>query len=132
MGVCITKDNDMVIGKYIDDYYNRMQIHVVRNGIIFIADIRDRKKWMEEMLKMNETAVLSDLGESHARSVLISNLQQAGYNNQVINDVIGRLLEGKSIGISSKNNLYFQMNNILGVNNIDPYDRSDNKGDINN
>lgn len=116
---------NIAIGKFINKYYNRLQIHVIRNGIVFVEDIRDRKKWMSEMLKMNETAVFSDLGEDAARIQLVRDLTGAGYNNQVIADVIGRLHNDDN---KNKNRPY-QINNILGVNNTVNHDRECNIND---
>jgi hypothetical protein len=42
--------------KYI--YYNRLHITILRNGITFYADIRDRAYWHSEMLRWGETTVM--------------------------------------------------------------------------
>ena len=84
----MTSEQYEAISVYINAYYNRLVITLLRNGIVFKADIRDRKKWMKELLKWNETAVLTDYGEPQARDVLIQALNKAGYSSTRINSVL--------------------------------------------
>lgn len=39
-------------------YYNRLHITILRNGIEFRADVRDRSIWMQEMAKWHETTIM--------------------------------------------------------------------------
>lgn len=47
-----------------DCYYNRLKIHIARNGLTFIEDVRDRHRWTAELLRMHETATLEELPPS--------------------------------------------------------------------
>jgi len=42
-------------------YFNRLKIHIARNGITFIGDVRDRERWTLELLRMGETSTMEEL-----------------------------------------------------------------------
>lgn len=42
-------------------YFKRLKIHIARNGITFIEDVRDRERWTLELLRMGETSVMEEL-----------------------------------------------------------------------
>jgi len=42
-------------------YFNRLKIHIARNGITFIEDVRDRERWTLELLRMGETSTMEEL-----------------------------------------------------------------------
>lgn len=47
-------------------FYNRLQITIVRNGLTFKEDLRDRQSWHNCMLKNHETSVMTELDIDHA------------------------------------------------------------------
>jgi hypothetical protein len=42
-------------------YYHRLKIHVLRNNLTFIEDVRDRYRWTVEFLRARETVVMEEL-----------------------------------------------------------------------
>lgn len=44
-------------------FFKRLKIHVIRNGLTFIEDVRDRDVWTREMFRKGETAVMEILPE---------------------------------------------------------------------
>lgn len=74
-------------------YFNRLKIHVVRNGLTFIEDIRDRDQWTREMLRMSETTVMEILPESHVvgkmQQIMFENGMDMSDQNRFIFDLFG-------------------------------------------
>jgi len=61
---------------------------IIRNGITFIEDIRDRNAWTRELLRMHETAVLEELPPSYVLPQLMSEMEELSQEerDQIIRD----------------------------------------------
>lgn len=49
------------IGELSHIFHNRLKITVARNGLTFIRDVREKRKWVKEMMRCGETAVFEEL-----------------------------------------------------------------------
>lgn len=59
-------------------YYKRLRIHIVRNGLTFIEDVRDRQQWTRELLRKGETTVMEVLPEETVVGKMRNAMYEAG------------------------------------------------------
>jgi hypothetical protein len=68
------------IGRLYHIFFNRLKITVARTGLTFMEDLRDRKIWMEGMLRANETAVFEEIDVETCYPLIISYMNELDWN----------------------------------------------------
>lgn len=65
-------------------YYNRLKINIVRNGLTFMEDIRDRQRWTAELYRTRETAVMEEIPEEIAIDNMVGYMKENGYESDMM------------------------------------------------
>jgi len=78
-------------------YFNRLQIHIVRLGLTFFVDCRDRANWQRELLKASETTVLTELTENQVVESIWEYCESVGLDEANIKELLNHVVSCKGI-----------------------------------
>lgn len=69
-------------------YNKRLKITLLRNGITFMEDVRDRIHWAREFLNKRETTVMEELPEETVIPGMVYEMRSYGYDDDKIRSVL--------------------------------------------
>jgi hypothetical protein len=78
------------------EFYNRLDIRIIRNGLTWTTDIRDKQAWIKEFMRAGETTTLIEREAEEKYGVIVGMMKGFGWQEGDISRVF-RDLTGKDL-----------------------------------